>query len=298
MKKCILFSFYFLLLSSLPAQSKSIKVLSYNIFSLPWPIGKANVNERGKEITKYLLKKDYDIIGIQEAFKKKTYKELLKELKKNYPYSTGKPKNIKSNGIFRILRSKKLINNGLILFSKHPIEFSHMKFFENCKSFDCFSAKSVLLSRIRIKDKSLDILLTHMQAGSGSKNSKIRKEQLKLIQDSISAYPEISKVLIGDLNIDTYTDEFKYLTSYLKTNDLALGGHPYTIDHCLNTITKCKKENTQEQLDHILHVNSDSSINIVNYRSIRPMGIYKIRGKKKLRDLSDHFAVQAEINLY
>ncbi len=273
--------------------AKQIKVISWNVFALPWPINwRTNKVERAKLITKHLLENDYDVVAIQEAFKKRVYKHFLKHLSEKYPYTSGKP-----------LKSKTLpviTNSGLMVFSKYPITHQEIAYFQTSRGSDRLSSKGALITRINASGKEFEFVVSHMQAG-GADRAWIRRAQLERIDSLLSTREQTLPIIIaGDLNIDRYNEEFFDMIDYFNAQYYEVqGSNLFTIDHCLNTLTKCPTPNVQEHLDHFISYDNSAHVDVENLHILRPLGTYRYKfGKKRAdRDLSDHFPITGTIIL-
>jgi len=269
---------------------RRIKVISWNVFALPWPINwRSNKVARAKLITKHLLANDYDIIAIQEAFKKRVYKHFLKKLGKKYPYSSGKPPKSKTLPV--------ITNSGLMIFSKFPITKQQIEYFETSRGTDRLSSKGALITSIDVDGREFEFVVSHMQAG-GEDKAWIRRKQFDRINRVLSERDfKTPIIIVGDLNIDRYKDEFFDMIEYFNAQYYEVDGMKFTIDHCLNTLKKCPTPNVQEHLDHFISYDNDAILDVEDLHIERPLGKYRYKFGKKHdgRDLSDHFPITGTI---
>ena len=161
--------------------------------------------------------KDYDVVLLQEAFRKKARKLISKS---NIQFkSYGRYSRIKFPfGIF----FKRDIGDGLIILSRYPIVKSGFSKFKSsevngkkinrCEGTDCWARKGVQFVRIKLDEElELDFYNTHLNSGGGSANS-VREIQINQIQDFINLKSgNRAYVLAGDFNSPPKGDSYKKL---------------------------------------------------------------------------------------
>ena len=113
-------------------KSSELKILSWNIYMLPYISLFNNNDQRAKKIAEKLNNSDYQIIVFQEAFSSKCRYILAKQLSENFPYQYG-PAN-KNILPFRT-------NSGLWIVSKIPLNKLDEFQFSICKGFDARSCE-------------------------------------------------------------------------------------------------------------------------------------------------------------
>ena len=182
--------------------SKKITFLNWNICCfdeglsilfggiVPW-------EERIDHITDVIKKSQRDVICLQEVFAQKAHDRLFELLKDTYGYFY---KNIgpRING-FNLLNMG--ISSGLFVASKYPLTNPFFQHYDaeatpNTRAYGFFSAQ--LPSLIRF-------ITTQLQPDSNSEDIKFRKNQLK----AIKAHIDENTILLGDLNIQRDSDEYK-----------------------------------------------------------------------------------------
>jgi len=162
-----------------------IKVASFNVHALPT----IDAKDRMKAIAEYI--KDYDIIGIQEAWTEKS-RELIAE---HFPYKAYGNKS----------RSGLKFGDGLMILSKHPILAAYNTTYEGEAGAEKWWAKKgAMVASIKINGFLLNFYTTHLQAQKGKKQSRIRKSQLAQFLMFIG-HLDIPKIVTGDFNIDSAT---------------------------------------------------------------------------------------------
>jgi endonuclease/exonuclease/phosphatase family metal-dependent hydrolase len=146
-----------------------------------------NQYERAEKIINTIKENNIDILLFQESFDNGITEYLLSELTefkyKVLPINNGK-----------------LINNGLLILSKHEIIHRDHVFFNDCKGFDCFSSKGAQIITVVINDNVMQFINTHMQSDN---EPKIRIKQLNDINRLLSRnyINGIKRIIIGDLNL-------------------------------------------------------------------------------------------------
>ena len=178
------------------SHAQEIKVMTYNVWGLPFPIAKRI--KRLKIIKKVLHQYNADIIGLQEAFTKKARK-IIKQ--NEYPYTAKGPK----GGKFKLC-------SGLALLSKYPIIKTKTMTFQDCSGFDCYANKGVLFARINLGNQTIDTYLTHLNADGEDHQVRFKQviEVIKFVNEN--SFGE-KVIFLGDFN---FTDR-SILHSLLKT---------------------------------------------------------------------------------
>lgn len=202
-------------------------------------------------------------------------------------------------------RSKKLkhiLNSGLFVASKHPVEYLDQEIFSDCKSPDCLSSKRAILVEMTMPNgKKVQFLNTHLQASYGGENEKfsaIRAKQLEQIKKLMERNKKegVPQILIGDLNIDGFKykeTEFKSSKEIVDMNSVdlspTLGRSTSVMNHCF------KKEQNKEPkwIDHIWYKSNGAQVNVT------PLEIVPVRGILNECEcaLSDHEPIEAKFSI-
>jgi endonuclease/exonuclease/phosphatase family metal-dependent hydrolase len=262
---------------------KKIKILSWNIYMLPGVVKIKGKEERASAIGEILKDSDYDIIVFQEAFQRKARKRIFAHLKEKFPYQAG-PANQK-------LISYKT-NSGIWIFSKHPIVSSHSIIFKNKSGIDAFSRKGGLIAEVMVDKTSIQVAGTHLQ---NSGQSWIRQSQCVEFYNRLLKpfYKEdIPQVVCGDFNISREREEdYNFMLQTLRATDGQLRG---------------PQKHTYDRGNNDLHVETGEQKDLIDYILIRDQGNQLASISRQVRmirkkwdgthaDLSDHFALEAEI---
>ena len=238
------------------AQKMTLRVLSYNVNDLPWPLRKKSKRQL-KYIGNELARRKAagtapDIVLLQEAFTDRS-KALLKNA--NYPYVVKGPGRRKSKGSLsqaqggqkiemkaasRGTESKAYVGSGLYVLSEFPIiERKYELFGERCSGNDCFANKAILLARIQLPgfETPLDIITSHMDANKkneASDKARLRafKKQTRIVKSFLDAFirPRAA-IFAGDLNVRNIS-RYSFFTS---TIDAVNAGQL-----CLQSPRRCK----------------------------------------------------------
>ena len=194
------FAFIFLLMTSInsifgqethPTTTKDLRILSWNIFMLPYLSLFNNNASRAHEITEQLAKSDYQIVVFQEAFSLKIRQILKKKLIEKYPFQYG-PVN-KNHTPFRT-------NSGLMIMSKIPLRVIDQIQFANPKGFDAVAKKGAVLLEGEYNGSKFQLVTTHLQADN---DNNIRVSQCldiknKLLNPYFSS--DKTQLICGDFN--------------------------------------------------------------------------------------------------
>jgi len=182
---------------SIKAQQKSkneLKVLTWNVYSLPFFINNTKRVKRAEGIVKVLKESNYDVIVLQETFHKKSFRIIEEGLKHSFPHHI---KVNRKGGVFKT-------HHGIFIASKLPATILGTIAFKNCKGGDCISKKGAVLIEIEKEGKSFQILGTHLQSGKQDEREAIRKIQRQEITSFINQHKKegVPQLLCGDFNTD------------------------------------------------------------------------------------------------
>lgn len=280
----------FLAMVPLMASAHEFKLLSWNVFMIPKPINFTKQVERTDLISKKLQETEHDIILFQEAFRKGFKKMVANDLKEKYPYQAT---------LNRRMTFKTVLNSGLYIASKYPLEVLGHRYFTRSIHADKFSSKGVLLVEVTLpNEKKVQIATTHVQAWDDEEAVAVRAYQFKEIRQFLNAHkkPGIPQILAGDLNVDSLLEqEYSSSLSILRMEEGSIEGELY---YTSGFKTVCYhqpgKNEPPKLLDHILVDPNESDIEI----SSRQIVEFKDFMKKGIEcPLSDHHAIEATIRL-
>jgi endonuclease/exonuclease/phosphatase family metal-dependent hydrolase len=266
-----------------PSPPEKIKILSWNIYMLPSIVKAQGKKERASSIGKVLKESDYDVIVFQEAFQRKARKKIFNQLKESFPYQAG-PAN------------QKLIsyrtNSGLWIFSKHPIVNTHSIVFKNRSGVDALSRKGGLIAEILVNEVPIQVAATHLQ---NSGQAWIRQSQcVEFYNRLLKPFQKdgVPQIICGDFNINREREEeYNFMLQALHANDGELAGEQkYTYDRVNNDL-QVEKGTRKDLIDYILIYDANSQL-LSTSRQVR---ILKQHWNSKHADLSDHYALEAEV---
>ena len=171
-----------------------LQVASYNVqFVTPdlpllghvlreWPGHKPNVAERAAAIAERLA--CFDIIAFQETFNDQRRREILDRLE-TAGRACGKPSGLSSGRMFASAEGPEieegawlpLVGNELTLASRLPIVRTGAHIYRHAAEVDVLAAKGVLHVRLARGDDTLDVFVTHLQAGA--EHGAVRRAQIE-----------------------------------------------------------------------------------------------------------------------
>ena len=163
-----------------------MKLLFWNIQFLPFGITWRNA-ERAVFMAKILVQNHPDVICLCEAYDRKATEIIASDLRKYgyvYQQHTGL-----TGGLFIACKQR-------IIYSKF-VRFSHSGY-----GLDRLGRKGFLIVRL----DSVYIILTHVQAGEGTSEARVRQKQIMDIEkytSRILLFDSTPAVVVGDLNCDT-----------------------------------------------------------------------------------------------
>jgi endonuclease/exonuclease/phosphatase family metal-dependent hydrolase len=266
-----------------PPPQEKIKILSWNIYMLPGIVKAKGKEERATAIGEKLKDSDYDIIVFQEAFQRKARKRIFSQLKEKFPYQTG-PANQK------LISCK--TNSGICIFSKHPIVSSHSIIFKSKSGIDAFSRKGGLIADVMIDKTLIQIAGTHLQ---NSGQAWIRQSQcVEFYNRLLKPFykEEVPQIVCGDFNINRQTEEeYSFMLQTLHVTDGELNGvQQHTYDRCQNDL-HVEQGDQKDLIDYILIRDQENQLASTS----RQIKMIRENWAPHHSDLSDHFALEAEI---
>ena len=263
--------------------NKSLKILSWNIYMLPY-LSLFNHNaDRAKVIADKLEYSDYQIIVFQEAFSSKCRNILAKRLAKEYPFQYG-PAN---RTLFPFRTS-----SGLWVVSKIPLKQLDRIKFSISKGFDIIARKGAVLFQGNFQGTTFQLLTTHLQSDN---SQQIREKQCGEIKEHLlNQYfnPNIPQLICGDFNIEM-EDHLNYqlmLHTLGARNGEISGDVKFTYDEINNNLARTAM-GKKSVIDYIL-VRNEQWIKHIE----RKVQTFYAKIGIKSSNLSDHYAMEANIN--
>ena len=262
---------------------ESLKILSWNIYMLPY-ISLFNRNaDRARVIADKLQYSDCQIIVFQEAFSSKCRNILAKRLAKVYPYQYGP-----ANTCHLPFRT----NSGLWVVSKIPLNQLDKIQFSISKGYDAIARKGAVLFEGDFHGAKFQLLATHLQADNAD---HIRENQCAEIKEHLlNQYynSSVPQIICGDFNIDMDDQaNYKQMLHILEANNGEITGDTkFTYDEIDNTLVQ-NAQGKKRVIDYIL-VRNDQFIHQIE-RTVKTF--YEKIGQRP-SNLSDHYAMEAVIN--
>jgi endonuclease/exonuclease/phosphatase family metal-dependent hydrolase len=273
---------------SQPVQALSaqkIKLLSWNIYMLPGFFGRDNM-PRADVIGELLSSGEYDVIIFQEAFHRRARKIIGRMTRSRYPFQAG-PANRK---VFSMKT-----HSGIWILSKHPIVDSKEIIFTAHHGVDGLARKGALMVELEVAGQHVQVVGTHLQ---NSADPVLRHSQCaELYQDLLaeSQKPGVAQIICGDFNIDRYRSGDDY-AAMLETLDVSDGkledDHLFSYDR-LNNDLHVEPGTEQDLIDYILFRPNQTGLECRNRR----IKAFRQSWHARHMDLSDHFAIEAEVLL-
>lgn len=267
----------------LPAKQRELKILTWNIYMLPFCSQLHQNCKRAGAIAQKIAGYNNDIIVFEEAFDYQARKILRSQLKQEYPFMYGPANDSKFS--FKT-------NSGIWILSKIPLRQLEQIEFKNRFGIDAFARKGAVLFEGEWQGQSFQLLGTHLQANSPD---SVRSGQCREIADKLLkkfARPEIPQIVCGDFNIE-FEDQVSYknmLTLLDAENGILQGEVQSSYDEIDNKLAQ--KENGRKSLiDYILVRNAKAIRNIV-----RQVFVLKESKEDIFSDLSDHYGIEAFVH--
>jgi endonuclease/exonuclease/phosphatase family metal-dependent hydrolase len=263
--------------------NNELKILSWNIYMLPYISLFNNNGERAKAIADKLQYSDYQIIVFQEAFSSKCRNILAKGLLNEYPFQYG-PAN-RNNLPFKT-------NSGLWVVSKIPLKELGEFQFSRCAGFDAVARKGAVLFEGNFQGANFQLLTTHLQADY---SHDVRSKQCAEIKEHLlNPYfrKDTPQLICGDFNIDM--DDKPNYQQMLQTLDAKNGELSGTVnvtyDEVNNNLAR-SASGKRRIIDYVLVRNGELIHNIE--RKVQTF-LSKINGYET--NLSDHYAMEFVVN--
>jgi endonuclease/exonuclease/phosphatase family metal-dependent hydrolase len=280
--------------TDLGAQEFTMKVLSYNMFLrlnlAAEPGTKNDWKDERLQIFIDTVIDDYDILLLQEVWT---------------PLSSGRKEKLiaeaRKRGYKYYVRSRckgKPMDAMLLILSKHPLVANAEHTFSVATGEDQLASKGVLFARAYIrglKQCTLDLYTTHMQAWDNPQNIQIRRQQTKELAAFVNkkSGSRISAVIAGDFNSDgllanNYNNIIDDLAGDLNVQSL--------LEPPLNITYPAQSGWNASAIDYVFFIDSqeEHSINSIQAHNanIEPLFI----DNQPFKTLSDHYGISFDID--
>jgi endonuclease/exonuclease/phosphatase family metal-dependent hydrolase len=267
---------------------------------LPRGINHNGKAKRAKIIAEQLKKSPYDVVVFQELFYRRSRRIITKKLQSEFPAQTN------------VLNKKSIAlktNGGVMIFSRHPIKEIKEIRFKDCSGPDRLSRKGAMLAVIEVKGKPIHVIGTHLQAFGMQETMYSQYQQLydellkpneqkgipQFICGDFNTIKELPKNLPANLpkNFEQRIARYETMLQKLQASDGELEGeHQFTMDRPNNDLCEKRKE-FRLLLDYFLFRPMTSNLFIVK----RKVQIIRYPWRNGNKDLSDHFALEAVVNI-
>jgi endonuclease/exonuclease/phosphatase family metal-dependent hydrolase len=270
-------------------QSTELKLLSWNIYMLPYLSRFNNGRERARQIANSLKRSSLDIIVFQEAFSYSCRTVLAKNLQTDYPFQYG-PAN-KSVHPFRT-------SSGLWVVSKIPLTQLGVIQFSQGKGFDLAAHKGAVLFQGCFNGAPFQLLATHLQAEEASQTRAVQCREIR--EKLLNPYynPDIPQILCGDFNIDQDdTIHYEHMLHTLDATNGALSGSMQVTYDERNNNLAYKKNGKRRIIDYVL-IRNENRLDKME-RKVRQFlanAMEGLQSKTPITELSDHYAMEITLS--
>lgn len=185
-------------------------------------------------------------------------------------------------------------NSGIWILSKIPLKNIAEIDFDYCEGIDCWARKGALVAEGEFNGKPFQILGTHLEAG-GDKAMKVTQyEELDSILRKVRK-PNVLQIAAGDFNTHKFKDPEQYAklmnTLYGFEDGPLLSEQKFTSDSYINDIKIKRGDKKKQRVIDFIFINPNGNSLSAN----RYVRIPQWQWSKDLKDLSDHFAVEAQV---
>ena len=262
--------------------SNELRILSWNIYMLPYCTWLKGNNKRAVEIAKRLESSNYDIIVFQEVFDYSARKILRKQLENSFPFMYG-PAN---KNIFSLRTS-----SGIWVISKIPLKKIKEIEYSNRCGIDALARKGAVMFQGEFNGKEFQLIGTHLQNDNTDEVKHKQCEEIfqKLLQNYYNS--DIPQFVCGDFNIkmDDSTN-YNYMLKTLNAENGILEGNIHTSYNEIDNQLAKRPNGRKHLIDYILVRNSQLIQSIS-----RRVSVFYGYNKDIITDLSDHYAIEATI---
>ncbi len=238
-------------------QSISLSIVLWNVWLLPAPITSLP-KDRAQSISPLLA--GYDLVVLNEAF---TYKDTLRG-------AAGYTHSATLGGKSFWPWSLRPVDSGLMILSKYPFEKIASEMYHARGAIDKYSAKGILMVRIKVDGEDIDVYATHMQSQPSSTQGIMREKQVVQLANFINLHSGNGslgsdnatgvrstenfghgrKVIVaGDMNMGPLTNIALYDWCYQNEEDKILRTKAYSHLKELSNLEDAKYENSYWQQD-------------------------------------------------
>lgn len=279
---------FLMIMLVLPISAEEVKLLAYNVFFRPDPVGWFDYKEeRFIEVSEAV--RSYDVIGLCEVFDDSLRERWIKLLSDTHPHYINPPKRDWNRSDDRYI-----FNGGIMIFSRFPIVFHKKIVYTDGNQWDMFADKGAIFARMELPSgKTFEVVLTHAQAGG--EYFKERESQFKEMQELVAENETGPTFLLGDFNVSDAKDEYnKMMDNFQHPRDLFRTLHKspgYTSDGTENPLSGGE---SPKRIDYIFMKDPRNEV------KVQECAVNKFAMKnpvEKALFMSDHYAVEATIKI-
>lgn len=266
-----------------------LKLLSWNIFMLPYLSWFNNGKERARQIANKLKQSSLDIIVFQEAFSYSCRSILARNLQTLYPFQYGPV-----NKSIHPLRT----SSGLWVVSKIPLTQLGVIQFSQGKGFDLAAHKGAVLFQGCFNGAPFQLLATHLQAEDASQTRAMQCREIREKLLNLYYTPDIPQILCGDFNIDQDdTLHYEHMLQTLDATNGALSGSMQVTYDEKNNNLAFKKNGKRRIIDYVL-IRNENRLDKME-RKVRQFlanAMEGLQSKTPITELSDHYAMEITLS--
>jgi endonuclease/exonuclease/phosphatase family metal-dependent hydrolase len=120
----------------------------------------------------------------------------------------------------QLVRSGQPWDDGLALHTRHVVDSVEALPYSDARSFDALKTKGALRGRlVREQGPPVWLVVTHLQAGHGAANARVREKQVEELLAWLGAAAEPT-IVLGDFNVDAREPEDRPLIARLEAAGL------------------------------------------------------------------------------
>ena len=248
---------------------KSVQILTYNVFALPYGLGGCrDREERISAIAEHLRTADFDIILLQELWTENDHATIAEALK-SAGYSVSDYRSLAHWACDGYLTPG--MCSGLAIASKWPIESAHFEGFEERGVLwdgELVVAKGLGMVKLTLEGVKVVVINTHMVADTKGQfgwwtegNDRVRLHQMNQLRKFVSTLDDYDVLIVGG-DFNTFPDESGLnLRNSLGENPRGLS----TYGHPKNTYSRAQQPC---HLDHVFYESETGQIWTTDYRLV------------------------------
>lgn len=183
----------------------NLTVLSWHLNLIPFkgPNKSRQIQDSFKLITEH----NPDIICFQGIYSLLSYLRLKKKLESTYPYMSSVPQK----------NTLKLINSGLVIFSKYPIKNEYFKNYKKQANTSTLITRGFLVCTIQ----KLNFINTYLPINTDNKNLEPQHDNINQLFNSMKHYNNKNNIYCSYLALPKESEELKKIKDQFKFRDIS-----------------------------------------------------------------------------